>query len=445
MMTAKKIAILDTSVLLHDANSIFGFDGYDIIIPFVALNEVDKFRSLDNEVGRNARGFIRSLNKLRGTGGKLAEGVQRKDSGEKLFVKVTNYTSASEKDELDFKLNDDKILALCLELIAYREDDYKLVTKDISLMAKANVIGIPCEDYCADAQVSDLGSLFTGTLEVKVPGSLVDKFYQQQELDISDYGRSPLSGMIPDYNNTCITLIDEVNSSHTALAIYSGGKLRPFKYDGAAVSSVSPLNREQLFAFELLMDPDIPLVTITGPAGTGKTLAAIACGIHQTMHTSRYDRLLVSRPVQPLGKDIGFLPGDISEKMDPWMSPIRDAVEFVFGGDTAKYGEMRSFKWLEIEPLTYIRGRSLPRTLFILDEAQNLTRHEMKTIISRIGKDSKLVLTGDVFQIDNHYLDTITNGLTSVVEKFKPYAVAGHVTLTKGHRSKLATLAAEIL
>jgi len=454
MSTSKHIAILDTSVILHDANSIFGFDGYDIMIPLVVLNEVDKFRSLDNEVGRNARSFIRSVNKMCGTNGKLSEGVKRRESGEELYIKLPNEHDLKKLDPtvanvLDLKSNDDLILLFCLGCILEgKSQSYKLFTKDISLAAKANVIGVPCEDYYADAQIKNLDTLFTGIAEpIYVPGFLLDKLYEDKVLDFGrdDSDIKLISEQIEKNDNTCITLIDELNHSHTAIALYTNNKLRTFNYKGGPISSLTPCNREQSFAFELLLDPSIKLVTLTGMAGTGKTLLAIACGIHQTMGTQRYDRLLVSRPIQPLGKDIGFLPGSAEEKLDPWMGPIRDAVEFVFGGDTGKYNEMKSFNWLEIEPLTYIRGRSLPRTLFILDEAQNLTTHEMKTIVSRIGKDSKIILTGDVFQIDNHYLDTTTNGLTSVIEKFKQYDIAGHVTLTKGQRSKLASLAADIL
>ena len=878
MSTSKHIAILDTSVILHDANSIFGFDGYDIMIPLVVLNEVDKFRSLDNEVGRNARSFIRSISKMCGSKGKLAEGVKRRESGEELYITLPNLQDFKNLDPtianvLDLKSNDDLILLFCLGRMADSSKHYKLFTKDISLAAKANVIGVQCEDYYADTQIKNIDTLFTGIVgPISAPGYLLDQLYTDKilDLDSEDTDIKFVCNQVPKNNNTCVTLIDELNPSHTAIALYSNNKLRTFNYKGEKISSLVPCNREQSFAFELLLDPAIKLVTLTGMAGTGKTLLAIACGIHQTMNTQRYDRLLVSRPIQPLGKDIGYLPGpqpldakvltptgwttmgeikpgdfviahdgtsakvqkvfykgvkpvykvdttegssteccldhlwytttaenrkrgkegsvkttkqirdtlkntlpgkklnshnpryggvrpnhyiprnglikydnkdllippyilgcilgdgsisgaisissvdkdlidkidgllvennincrmahqgsrinynfsgkylnnkpaksvktidnmtgktkiyptigvalknininrgtlhyrcsrnvtagrhtyrflpctkrwqnpiknslyllglggakawdkfipeeylytstenrlellrglmdtdgtvkkstgeasftttskkladgiielvrslggraricgrdrvgkesmlggriitsrrpsyeftisfsgdinpfyinrkaanfknkklhavgitginyvgekevkcilidhpdhlyitdgfivthnSIEEKLNPWMGPVRDAVEFVFGGDTGKYEEMKSFNWLEIEPLTYIRGRSLPRTLFILDEAQNLTTHEMKTIVSRIGKDSKIILTGDVFQIDNHYLDTTTNGLTSVIEKFKSYDIAGHVTLTKGQRSKLASLAADIL
>jgi PhoH-like ATPase len=441
----KGIIVLDTSVILHDPNSIFGFEGYDIIIPMVVLGEVDKFRPLDNEIGRNARSFIRSLNDLLTEGGKFSKGVTRKETGEKIFVRVLNNTGVFNGSTLDSNKNDDIILAACIEIVNSNKDkQVSLATKDISLSVKANTLDIRCFDYHADVQVQDASQLYTGMFDLPVPSSVVDDLYSKGKLTLDSIDCS-YTKFFKVFENAGVTLVDESCESHTALCTYHNESFRRLSYDGSSICNITPKNREQVVAFDLILDPKVKLVTLTGAAGTGKTLCAIASGIHMAMNKNMYDRVVVSRPIQPLGNDLGYLPGGIEEKLHPWMAPIRDAVEFIFGGDRHKFEDMLYQGFIEIEPLTYIRGRSLPRTLFIVDEAQNTSRHEMKTIISRIGKDSKIILTGDVFQIDNHYLDTYTNGLTSVVEKFKDSSLAGHVTLAKGQRSDLATLAAKLL
>jgi len=443
---SRDIVVFDTSVILYDSNSIFGFDNQDIVIPLTVLDEVDKFRSLDNEVGRNARSFIRSLKKLMDGDGVLSNGVERLPSGEQLTVRFLEFGELLDVERvLDLDKNDDLILAVCMEVIAsVPELKVSLVTKDISLFAKANVLKINCLDYQVDSQLRDPSQLYTGTAELVVPSSFVDKVYDDGKVSFIELGPEYIAGL-EAYENMGITLVSETNPSHTALCLHKNGEFCKLKYAKGTVCNVTPQNREQTLAFELMLDPEVKLVTLTGMAGTGKTLAAVACGVYMTTDLSQFDRIVISRPIQPLGKDLGYLPGDLYEKMEPWIGPIKDAVEFIFGGDRNKMRDLMQFGMLDIEPLTYIRGRSLPRTLFILDEAQNLTRHEMKTIITRIGKDSKIILTGDVFQIDNHYLDTVTNGLTCVVEKFKSNCLAGHVTLSRGQRSDLATLAADIL
>jgi len=444
--TSHDLVVLDTSVILYDANSIYGFDGHDIVIPLVVLDEIDKFRSLDTELGRNARSFIRSLNHLRGSGGLLSDGVTRKESGEKLFVKFLVRSEITEyKNILNADKNDDMILAVCLELAEIcSSTKIVLVTKDISLAAKANVLGLGCEDYHADSVVREVSKLYTGSAELIVPGSFIDSLYSKKLVPFTELDPKYVSDFVV-FPNTGVTLIDEVNQQHTALSLYRDGFFHRLKYDDREIKNVAPQNREQTLAFELMLDDKIKLVTLTGCAGTGKTLCALACGLHMVMDKDMYDRIVVSRPIQPMGKDIGFLPGSIEEKLAPWAGPIRDAVEFIFGGDRNKITDIMHYGLLEIEALTYIRGRSLPRTLFILDESQNLNKHEMKTIISRIGKGSKIILTGDIFQIDHPYLDSQTNGLAFIIEKMKGQRVYAHINLEKGERSELAELAAKIL
>lgn len=440
---SRDVAVLDTSVILHDSSSIYKFNGNDVVIPIVVLDEIDKFRSLDNEKGRNARQFIRSLNEMIVSGGSLSDGVERLDSGERVLVKFLECPDTYRSHyALDLHKNDDLVLATCLELASSGiSGGLTLYTRDMSLLVKGNAIGLKCQDYNSDTEIKDRSELYSGMLELQVAPGIIDQLYENglPLEELADYGEVI-------YPNQGLTLVNHANPTQSALAICRDGVLKPIRTSSSTtLLNVSPRNREQSLAFDLMLDPNVKLVTLTGAAGTGKTLIAMACAAHLVMEKHLYDRIVVSRPIQPLGKDIGYLPGDMYEKMEPWIGPIKDAIEFLFSGDRSKFNDMRTFNFIDIEPLTYIRGRSLPRTLFILDEAQNLTHHEMKTIITRIGIDSKIILTGDVFQIDNHYLDTINNGLTSVIEKFKSSKLAGHVSLFKGQRSELATLAAKIL
>ncbi len=359
-----------------------------------------------------------------------------------LLIKTLSEPAPIIRKSLDLGKNDDKILSACFDIKSQHGDKkVSLISMDINLLVKASVFGLDSHYYSTDKPVKDTSCLYTGTKEVVVESGVIDEFYSVGSIPVDDI---ILEGELI-YPNMCVTLVEESNQSKSALGIRKGRVIRVLKHSNKAISKVEPKNREQNFAIELIMDEGIKLVTLTGLAGSGKTLLSIACGIHLVMDRQKYDRLIISRPIQPMGKDIGFLPGTIEEKVDPWMAPLRDSVEFVFGGDRNKYAELCSFGYLQVEPLTYIRGRSIPRSLFILDEAQHLSKHEMKTIISRIGKDSKIILTGDIYQIDNPYLDSISNGLTCVVEKFKGYDIAGHVSLVKGQRSELATLAADIL
>jgi PhoH-like ATPase len=337
---------------------------------------------------------------------------------------------------------DNRILAVTLAAKKRAETNVIFVTKDTNLRIKADAIGIIAQDYESDKVSID--ELYTGTCEVLLPQEDVDLFYSEGVLALEEE-------FLP---NQCLTLIDAANPSHTALARYN----RPLRQAMSLVRAPSdglwgihPRNREQQFAFDMLLNDDIQLVTLVGKAGTGKTLLAIAAGLHKSADEGEYSRLLVSRPIFPLGRDIGFLPGDIDEKLSPWMQPIFDNVELLLGaveeGNKRKrgYKELVDLGLLEIEPLTYIRGRSIPKQYMIVDEAQNLTPHEIKTIITRAGEGTKIILTGDPYQIDNPYVDSSSNGLTYVVEKFKAEEISGHVTLDKGERSCLAELAANLL
>lgn len=437
----KKTYILDTNVLLHDPQALFKFEDNDLVIPITVIEEIDHFKKDLSETGRNARQISRILDGLREKA-HLTTGVPLEKGG---VLKVEIYTEEALKrlpPELSADRGDNRILAVAMALKERCECPVIFVTKDTNLRIKADAVGLVAEDYESDKVSID--ELYSGSTEVLTEKDEVDRFYGQ--------GHLPLGGEF--FPNQCVTLVEASNPSHTAIGRYHAPLerlnplIRPPK-DG--VWGVHPRNREQQFALDLLLNDDIQLVTLVGKAGTGKTLLAIAAGLFKSADEGNYGRLLVSRPVFPLGRDLGFLPGDVEEKLAPWMQPIFDNVDLLLSGVEERgkrkrgYRELVDMGILEIEPLTYIRGRSIPNQYMIVDEAQNLTPHEIKTIITRAGEGTKIVLTGDPYQIDNPYVDSSSNGLTYVVEKFKGQEIAGHITLSKGERSCLAELAANLL
>jgi PhoH-like ATPase len=337
---------------------------------------------------------------------------------------------------------DNLILAVCVGLKEQEQLPVVFVTKDTNLRIKANTLGINAEDYeRGKVRIEDLYGGFT---ELLVPTATVDGFYKS--------GKADVTGAL--FDNQFVSLVDEMNPSHTALGRFRKalGRVEPLRTPKEPIWGVHARNREQRYALDALLDESLQLVTLVGKAGTGKTLLAIAAGLQKAVEEQVYKRLLVSRPIFPMGRDIGFLPGDVQEKLRPWMQPIFDNVDFLFSGVQGRdgkknrgYQELMDLDLLALEPLTYIRGRSIPYQYIIVDEAQNLTPHEIKTIVTRAGEGTKVVLTGDPYQIDNPYVDSESNGLTYCVERFKDHAIAAHVTLTKGERSPLAELAANVL
>ncbi|PLX80914.1 MAG: phosphate starvation-inducible protein PhoH [Desulfuromonas sp.] len=437
----RKTFVLDTNVLLHDPQALFCFEDNDVIIPITVIEEIDGFKKNQSETGRNARQISRLLDGLR-KANSLVEGVPLEKGG---TLKVELFTEESARrlpPELRADRGDNRILAVALQQAEQDDKQVIFVTKDTNLRIKADAVGLTAEDYETDKVSID--DLYSGKSELLVDKETVDLFYQEGQID--------LEGEF--YPNQCLTLVDECNPSHTALGRYQSplGRIvslvRPQK---EGLWGIHPRNREQQFALDMLLNDDIQLVTLVGMAGTGKTLIALAAGLHLTADENSYTRLLVSRPVFPLGRDLGFLPGDVEEKLAPWMQPIFDNVELLLGAVDERgkrkrgYRELVDMGILELEALTYIRGRSIPNQFLIVDEAQNLTPHEIKTIVTRAGEGTKVVLTGDPYQIDNPYVDSSSNGLTYVVEKFKEQEIAGHITLTKGERSCLAELAANLL
>ena len=440
----RKNFVLDTNVLLHDPRAIFHFADNTVIIPIYVLEEIDHFKKELSERGRNAREVARRLDEFRKTGAHLSDGVPLENGGQLKVALATRELPAAIRTS---QIPDNLILGVALEV---RDHDPKiktvLVTKDVNLRIRADAMGLMSEEF--DAEKIDIEELYSGNGEVEVPGAAVDELYSTGALSAEKLG-----GANGHYANQYLLLRDRDNSSHTALGRYDGANKRvsQIKKLREGVWGIRPRNKEQHYALDLLLNDDIKLVTLVGKAGTGKTLLAIAAGLQKCVEEGVYQKLLVSRPIFPLGKDIGFLPGDIEEKLNPWMQPIYDNIELLLGFSKAEKKEGRSHQelidlgYIEIEPLTYIRGRSIPNQFMIVDEAQNLTPHEVKTIITRVGENTKIILTGDPYQIDNPYVDSANNGLTTVVEKFKGEAIAGHVSLVKGERSPLAELAANIL
>ncbi len=440
-----KIYVLDTNVLLQDPLAIFSFDDNDVVVPAVVLEEVDSKKRYMDEVGRNARYVSKLIDSFRELG-KLHESIPLENGG--TFRIELNHRSFQQLQEIFVeKTNDNRILAVAKNLSLEEEAkvDGKtviLVSKDTLVRVKADALNLLAEDYLSD-RVVEVDHIYTGYLEYYINTELLNKFYEKTELPVSDVANHPF------YPNQFVVLKDALGGSSSALGIVnqSGTKIKKFVFSNEHIWGIRPRNAQQSMALELLLRDDIPLVTLIGKAGTGKTLLALAAGLMQTEDLQNYKKLLVARPIVPVGKDLGYLPGEKDEKLRPWMQPIYDNLEYLF--NTKKPGELDAILAgmgsIEVEALTYIRGRSIPEQFIIIDEAQNLTRHEVKTILTRVGDKSKIVLMGDPEQIDHPYLDEYNNGLTYVVEKFKDQKISGHVKLVKGERSSIAQLAADLL
>ena len=438
----KKIYVLDTNVLLTDHKSVFSYGTNDIVIPLKVLDEIDKHKKRQDGVGINARATIRILDQLRERGN-LHKGVRvAKGKG---VLSIKGHDVFSIPDGLDHLEADNTIIATSLSVInEFPNKKVILVTRDINMRVKCDALSIVCEDYSPNQVVKEYAELYSGMATHLVDDQTIDQFYSGEEIYLDEEE-------IKLFSNNFVMLISNSNDKKTALARFNSyesplKKVHEFK---KGVWGLIPRNKEQTFALNLLMDPQVPVVSLIGKAGSGKTLLALAAGLEQVLEESlerggSYKKFVVSRPVQPMGKDIGFLPGTMEEKMSPWLMPLQDNLEFLVGDKTAlsTYAERGI---IEIEALTYIRGRSISNAFIVIDEAQNLTVHELKTIITRVGENTKIVLTGDVEQIDNVYLDATNNGLSYAIERMKQYDLSGHITLTKGERSKVATLAAKVL
>jgi PhoH-like ATPase len=463
----KKTYVLDTNVLLSDSNSIFSFEDNDLIIPMAVLEELDRHKSRLDEIGKGARQISRSLDELRSKGS-LTQGVVLPQGGTLRIVSVENEWANSLPQELQNSKTDNMIIALMLQL-KHASSNCILVSKDINVRIKCDSLGIKCEDYLKMRVTADEDQFYRGVEVLEVPEEFVDKFYEEEKIWVPDQYLNDKK-LYPNQIIVIKTTGPNGKTIKSALAkcIHPEKPFVPIAKIESAFG-LKPRNKEQSFSYDLLFDDSIKLLTLTGPSGTGKTLLAIAAALEQLKGLGgqpKYDKLIVTRPVQPVGKDIGFLPGTLEEKMEPWIAPIRDNMNFLMSG---KKGHRRKLNTnqgdgtkpkssdeyylsllqerglIEIEAITFIRGRSIPNAYIIIDEAQNLSMHELKTIITRVGDGTKIVLTGDIEQIDNVHVDVFTNGLTYAIEKFKDYPIAGHVSLLKGERSELATLASKIL
>jgi PhoH-like ATPase len=438
----KKIYILDTNVLLYDPHALNAFKDNEIIIPLVVLDELDKKKQGADETAKHARMVIRSLDKMR-LEGNIQNGVPTTAGG---LVRVELNHQDKCPQDLDPSRIDNRLISIALGVMEDEANGKKrkvrLITKDINLRVKCDALGVPTEDYIADSVVENPNMIYEGIRNISLDGMLVNKLHAGEDICSSDGHK-----FREFYPNQYIHVSDKENSKHTCMAKYNKDKQCIAKITPhSATWGIQSRNMEQAFALDALFDPNIKLVTIIGLAGSGKTLLAAVAGISQLIDTNMYKKLIMTRPVQPMGRDIGFLPGDIDDKMRPWMAPLQDNLELIFSHKGMSYLDMqREAGQIEIEALTYIRGRSIPNSFIIVDECQNLTLHEIKTVITRIGEGSKLVLTGDIMQIDNPFIDSVDNGLSCVVEKFKANSIAAHVTLHKGERSELASLAAELL
>jgi PhoH-like ATPase len=432
----RKTYIIDTSVLVYDPNSYQSFAGNDVIIPIYVLDELDKLKTLPNDAGRNARVFIRTLDKLCQQG-ELHRGIRLDND---IFLKID--TSQVQAEVFGSKTYvDNKILA-CAKRLADDRKDYSpvvVVSRDINLRIRARAFEMQAEDYeTAQAKTSDLYLGFRQVVNEELGLLLQANGY----LDCKLF--EEFNDVMP---NECLHFVDEEGGGLAiARRVNDTIKLIPDR----SPWELSLRNKEQAFAADLLCDPRIPLVTLVGRAGTGKTLCAVASGLEMVLAKKAFNRLVIYRPIQPVGNDIGYLPGTMEEKLDPWMGPIKDSLDFLTG-KSKKGGSWKDklspqyAEKIEMQALTYVRGRSIPNAFIIVDEAQNLTKEEVKTILTRASSGTKVVLTGDIEQIDNSSLDATNNGLSYVIEKFKDSELAGHITFSKGERSALAAKAAEIL
>jgi len=430
--------ILDTNVYLTEANAIFSFGRSNIAVPTIVLDEIDKHKHRQDTAGLNARTMNRVLDKLRKKGS-LFTGVPLGSGKGRIFA--AQYDPRYMPTGMDVQDSDNKIIAIALRL-KIEGNDIAVISRDLNMRVKCDSFGIECHDYQPQQAVESVDSLFDGAGEIIVSDDFIEKFYNSDEVYLEEQKQVL-------YPNQYLVLKSDKDDKKSAICRFKNYNT-PLKriYTYKDIWGLSANNKEQKYAMDLLFDKDVHILSLTGQAGTGKTLIAAACGLEQVLHSTKsqggYDKLIITRPVQPMGRDIGFLPGTLEEKMMPWIAPLRDNLEYLFGDKAALDMQMEQ-GIIEIEAMTYIRGRSISNAFMIVDEAQNLTAHELKTIITRVGHGTKLVLTGDIQQIDNSYVDAVSNGLAHAVEKFKNHELSGHVTLYKGERSRLATLAAEIL
>lgn len=439
---SKKMFVIDTNVILYDHTCIYNFQEHDIVIPIVVLEELDTFKKGSDLINFEAREFIRKLDEI-SADQLFTKGIPLGKNRGRLFIKVGEPHSEIVEHAFSQNKPDHRILALADQLRKTEKNrDVIIISKDINLRMKAKSLGILSEDY-ETGKINNIDELYTGCcIYGNLDKSLIDKFYEEPFAVPKDevyLDEEPIANQYYILKNNSASVLTHYNASSKCLE-------RVYK---TQVYGIEPRNAEQTFAIDALLRPEVQLVTITGKAGTGKTLLALAAAIHQR---KRFHQIYLARPVVPLAnKDLGFLPGDIKSKLDPYMQPLFDNIAVIkhkFPADSTDHkriNEMIQQEKLYISPLAYIRGRSLSDIFFIVDEAQNLTPHEVKTIITRAGEGAKIIFTGDIYQIDTPYLDSQSNGLTYLVDRMKGQELFAHVNLIKGERSPLADLASNLL
>lgn len=429
-----KTFVIDTNVLLHDPEAIIKFPHSRVMIPVTVLEELDKMKRLPNDLGKNSRAVFRFLSSLHALGsGDLHNGVHLENGS---IIQIQLEIKTNYPHEFALSLNDNRII-MAAYLLLEKGEKVVFVSKDFAARIKAEAIGLEAEDY--ENFKSSYDSLYKGIRRIEAPKAEIDAFYKDASLPMpqTDFRPNEYAIVTSPEHSSAVGKYDPVRRTLEPLVKMTN------------IWGIKPRNVEQRCAIDVLLRDDIKLVTLIGQAGTGKTLLALACGLRKVFDEGLYSRILVSRPVVPLGRDIGYLPGTKEEKLFHWMQPIYDNLEFLC--DSSGNEPSETLRWvmdskkIEMEAVTYIRGRSLPKMFIIVDEAQNLTPHEIKTVISRAGEGTKVILTGDPTQIDNPYLDKDSNGLTYTVSKFADHKIYGHVFLDKTERSELAAIAAEVL
>tara|TARA_A100001515_G_scaffold89210_1_gene70905 strand:- start:5237 stop:6574 length:1338 start_codon:yes stop_codon:yes gene_type:complete len=444
---AKKNYVIDTSVFLTDSSCLFKFGNNDLFIAHKVLEEIDKHKKRQDSVGFHARHTIKLLDELREKGS-LSKGVRL---GKGMGILKVEEASKALPGSLSMRVPDHQILGVALAVHESNQRRKTIVlSRDINMRVVANACGLLSEDYETEKVIEDVEKIYTGFIEIVVDDELIEQFYNEEEVYFDELFQKERK--IKLYPNQFIILISSSNPKKSALArfVLNEKPIEKIRDDYKNLTmGIYPRNKEQKFSYDLLFDESIKFVSLIGKAGSGKTLMAIAAGMEQTLSLSpknnKYRKIVVSRPVQPLGKDIGFLPGTMHDKMMPWLMPIQDNMETILGKDNVYLAEYVERGKIQIEALTYIRGRSINNAFIVIDEAQNLTAHEVKTILTRVGENTKIVLTGDIEQIDNIYTNETSNGLTYAVEKFKSHDISGHITFLKGERSRLATISSKIL
>ncbi|MFA6094018.1 MAG: PhoH family protein [Elusimicrobiota bacterium] len=435
-----KTFVLDTNVVIHDPEALFAFEGARVVIPLPVIEELDSFKRSNDERGRAARMVARTLDQLRQKG-RLTDGVPLPHGGT-LAVEMVHTDGLPAQFLSSSK--DNMILGVA-QYLKKKGSTVIFISKDINLRIKAESIGLDTQDY--EKEKVNVDDLYTGQKEFTVQQSELDAFYKDKKLPLDEAKMKDLRA------NEFIILKNASGGSSSALARFDheAHAAVPLSRADSAPWGIKPLNTEQRFAMDLLMRKEMQLVTLVGVPGSGKTLLSLAAGLEQVLNEHAYRKLLIARPVVPVGHDLGYLPGTKQEKLNTWMGAIYDNLEFLMDHTTRREDSDIDVQMLlddgrlEVEAVAYLRGRSLPGQFILIDDAQNLTPHEIKTIISRVGRNSKIVLTGDPYQIDNYYLDSASNGLTNLVERFKGQHIFGHVKFTKIERSPLAGLAAELL